>query len=316
MAGAEKVSLQPVAPDDFEALAQIRVAAMRESLERVGRYDAGRARERLRQNFAAEHTQWILLAGERVGFCALRPAADGFHLDHLYVLPEFQGRGLGSAVMRRLLKEADRQNQPVHVGALKESGSNRFYLRHGFVKTSEGEWDNYYVRATPGPVDSPAVSIREIQADDWVQFRTVRLQALQESPQAFGATYAVTDEQWQGRARFYQEDAGTCFILGFENGMPVAMAGAYRDKNKSGVAHLYSVWTAPDWRGKGVTQQLIEPLLRWARESNLPIMEAWVTAHNERALGFYRKAGFVLTDETCALRWDATVRQVLIRKQL
>lgn len=163
------------------------------------------------------------------------------------------------------------------------------------------------------------MNIREIQADDWAQFRAIRLQALLESPQAFGGTYlaesALTDEQWQGRARFYQEDAGTCFMLGFE-GTPMAMAGAYRDKAKVGVAHLYSVWTAPAWRGKGVTQKLIEPLFAWARAANLPIMEGWVTAHNERALGFYRKAGFELTNENCPLRWGPTVQQILIRKKL
>jgi len=38
----------------------------------------------------------------------------------------------------------------VQVGALKESASNRFYQRHGFVLESEGEWDNYYVRPSEG----------------------------------------------------------------------------------------------------------------------------------------------------------------------
>jgi hypothetical protein len=32
------------------------------------------------------------------------------------------------------------------VGALKESDSNRFYVRHGFVLESRAEFDNYYVR--------------------------------------------------------------------------------------------------------------------------------------------------------------------------
>ena len=34
---------------------------------------------------------------------------------------------------------------PLHVGALKESRSNGFYLRHGFKPLAQGEWDNYYV---------------------------------------------------------------------------------------------------------------------------------------------------------------------------
>lgn len=145
------IALAPVAPDDFEALVAVRIAAMRESLERVGRFDPARARERLRQTFAPAHTQWILVAGARAGFCACRPEPDGFHLDHLYVLPEFQNRGIGAEALRHLLREADRLGRSMQVGALKGSASNRFYQRHGFVATGEGEWDIYYTRAAqPG----------------------------------------------------------------------------------------------------------------------------------------------------------------------
>lgn len=35
----------------------------------------------------------------------------------------------------------------VSLGALRDSPSNRFYQRHGFVQTAEDEWDIYYLRA-------------------------------------------------------------------------------------------------------------------------------------------------------------------------
>ena len=132
---------------DFDDLVAIRIAAMRESLERLGRFDPERARERLRQTFVPEHTRLILFSGESVGFYTFRPVAEGLRLDHLYVQPEFQKRGIGSQVMKRLLADADRQGVPVTVGALKESAANRFYQRHGFVQTGKGEWDIYYTRA-------------------------------------------------------------------------------------------------------------------------------------------------------------------------
>lgn len=120
---------------------------MKESLERVGRFDPVRARERLRQTFVPEHTRMIYVNGARIGFYAFRPVEGGYSLDHLYVIPKFQGQGIGAEVLRVLLAEADRKAQPVKVGALKESASNRFYQRHGFVKTGEREWDVYYERA-------------------------------------------------------------------------------------------------------------------------------------------------------------------------
>lgn len=138
--------LRAVTAADFDTLADLRVAAMRESLERVGRFDPVRARERLRSTFAPEYTRLILVADERVGFHAVRPSPEGLRLDHLYIVPEFQNRGIGGLVLREILADADRRGLPVLVGALKESASNRFYLRHGFVATSESEWDIYYTR--------------------------------------------------------------------------------------------------------------------------------------------------------------------------
>lgn len=144
MSSDVEIAFETVTEADFDDLAAIRIASMQESLEKVGRFDPERARERLRQTFAPEHTRLILLNGERIGFYAFRPVDDGYSLDHLYVMPEFQGQGIGAEVLRVLFTEADREAMPIKVGALKGSASNRFYQRHGFVKTDESEWDVYY----------------------------------------------------------------------------------------------------------------------------------------------------------------------------
>ncbi|HSH95107.1 MAG TPA: GNAT family N-acetyltransferase [Roseimicrobium sp.] len=140
------VTFCSVTEADFDELVSLRIAAMRDSLERVGRFDPARARERLRKSFHPEHTAFIVLDGKRVGFYTFRPAEGCFHLDHLYVHPECQSRGVGSFVLRHLLSQSDTRQMPVHLGALRESPSNRFYQRHGFEQTAEDEWDIYYVR--------------------------------------------------------------------------------------------------------------------------------------------------------------------------
>jgi len=140
------VSLQPVHADESEELVRLRIEAMRDSLERIGRFDATRARERFLSSFVPEHTSHIVLDGERVGFLAVKTTADGLSLEHLYVRPEHQGRGIGASVLRILFAEADSKALPLRVGALRDSDSNRFYQRHGFVRVGESEWDIYYVR--------------------------------------------------------------------------------------------------------------------------------------------------------------------------
>ena len=131
---------------DAEELASLRVEAMRESLERIGRFDAMRARSRFLDIFSAEHTRAIVLNGERVGFFVVRPQGETLLLDHLYVSPSHQNRGIGAAVLQMVFAIADEGGRIVRVGALRGSDSNRFYARHGFDLVQETEFDNYYLR--------------------------------------------------------------------------------------------------------------------------------------------------------------------------
>lgn len=145
------ITFEPVEATDADALANIRVEAMRESLEHVGRFDPQRARDRFLSGFTPDHTFHILFLGEKAGFYVVKPEADGLLLDHLYVMPSHQGKGVGAAVLAKVFALADLTGVSVRVGALKESASNRFYVRHGFVLVEQGEFDNYYVRQALQP---------------------------------------------------------------------------------------------------------------------------------------------------------------------
>ena len=142
------LTFTPASAEDAASLVALRIEAMRESLERVGRFDPSRARERFLAGFSPGHTRHVLLDGERVGYFVLRPHEQaGLLLDHLYVHPIHQGKGIGASVLEQVFKEADAAGAVVRVGALRQSDSNRFYVRHGFVLVEQGEFDNYYVRS-------------------------------------------------------------------------------------------------------------------------------------------------------------------------
>ena len=143
---SHRIGFEAVTVADFDELATLRIAAMQTSLERVGRFDPQRARERLQQSFYPDDTAFIVLDGLRIGFYTFRVAEDRCLLDHFYIRPSSQSSGVGSYVLRQLLARADAKQLPVHLGALRDSPANRFYQRHGFVQTAEDEWDIYYVR--------------------------------------------------------------------------------------------------------------------------------------------------------------------------
>lgn len=135
-----QLTFEPVAAGDFEPMLALRIAALRESLERLGRFDPARARERLQAGFAPEHMQHVCLDGERIGYVTLKPAADRLRLEHLYIRPGQQGRGVGAWV----LDWVKSHGRDVELSALKLSDANRFYLKHGFEVVGESDFDIDY----------------------------------------------------------------------------------------------------------------------------------------------------------------------------
>ncbi|MFJ8749721.1 GNAT family N-acetyltransferase [Streptomyces sp. NPDC102441] len=139
-------SLRPAVPDDIEAIAELRAVVMRPDLERLGRYAEHRVRQRLRDAYAPEHTSVIEAGGAPAGCVALRPFEDGRLLEHFYLAPELQGRGIGTAVLAGFLARTDAEGVPVRLQVLQGSAARRLYERHGFTLEREDAVDVFMVR--------------------------------------------------------------------------------------------------------------------------------------------------------------------------
>ncbi|BFP52865.1 MULTISPECIES: GNAT family N-acetyltransferase [unclassified Streptomyces] len=139
-------TLRQALPEDVEAIAELRAVVMRPDLERLGRYDERQVRRRLRDAYAPEHTSIVEAAGFFAGCVALRPADDGWWLEHFYLSPALQGRGIGSAVLRGVLNRADAERLPVRLDVLRGSPARRLYERHGFTLEREDAVDVFLVR--------------------------------------------------------------------------------------------------------------------------------------------------------------------------
>jgi len=125
---------------DFERLLDLSIRALRADLERLGRWDPARRRARMRASFDPAATRRIEdPAGRLLGCVTHRHHAGHTEITNLYLEPDCQGRGLGSAVMAALL--AERPDLPVLLEVLKESPALRFYARLGFVPEREQAFD-------------------------------------------------------------------------------------------------------------------------------------------------------------------------------
>jgi len=148
--------LRPASAADVEAIAELRADVLRGDLERLGRYDARRVRQRLRDGFEPGRTWVIEVGGAFAGCVALRPDAGArcHWLEHFYVGAQHQGRGIGSGVLGELLERCDRDGvRVVRLNVLRGSPARRLYERYGFVVEAEDPVDVFMVR---GERETPA----------------------------------------------------------------------------------------------------------------------------------------------------------------
>lgn len=130
---------------DIEWMVELRAEVLRDDLGRLGRYDPHRVRQRMRDGYLPASTRVVLEDGVEVGCVAVRTEDDARWLEHFYLAPAVQGRGIGGRVLRTVLAEED--PRPFRLNVLQGSPARRLYERHGFTVDSQDDVDVFMTRA-------------------------------------------------------------------------------------------------------------------------------------------------------------------------
>jgi ribosomal protein S18 acetylase RimI-like enzyme len=98
------------------------------------------------RQFSSQNTRLILLGGATVGWVSVFDHDDCTKIEELYVLPEFQKRGIGTAVLLEVIAHAKRRQVPLRLRVFKiNDGARRLYERLGF---RAGEEDGPFLYMT------------------------------------------------------------------------------------------------------------------------------------------------------------------------
>jgi len=94
-------------------------------------------REWMRGHVLPQQSVWVAtLRSEIVGFAA----RDGAWLAHLYVKPDWTGKGIGSRLLEVICAEAARVTPVLRLYTFaRNAGARRFYERHGFAVTAQSD---------------------------------------------------------------------------------------------------------------------------------------------------------------------------------
>lgn len=83
--------------------------------------------------FASQNVQVIQFRGIDVGYFSTSSTADAVRVHQIFILPEYQRKGLGSACVRLIVSDARAQKKAVRLQVLKiNTRAIAFYERLGF----------------------------------------------------------------------------------------------------------------------------------------------------------------------------------------
>lgn len=154
--------------------------------------------------------------------------------------------------------------------------------------------------------------VRRGGVEDAERLKLIRLEALRDTPDAFGSTYAEASEWNDAR---WREVAGLWhFYLGEEEGDVVAMVSGGLNDLMPGAHWLYGMYVAPRARGTGLAESLVDRVVQWALGDHASELYLQVTESVDRARAFYLKMGFSPTGDVRVMDRDPTLRLLTMVK--
>jgi GNAT superfamily N-acetyltransferase len=124
--------LRPISDADFEWSFALHSDALGEYVTEIWGWDPETQRRMFSERFVEQSRQVIEVDGERVGVLEIDDRPDELYLALLELSPSWQGKGLGTDVLRSAIAQAKRSNKPLALHVLRSNPRARaFYKREG-----------------------------------------------------------------------------------------------------------------------------------------------------------------------------------------
>lgn len=128
--------------EDSDFIFNLLVVSMREYIDQTWGWDEADQKVRHKNRLAQLHYQIISVDDCNVGAIAIENHSAEVFIADIQILPTWQGRGIGAAVLSDIIRDAANKGQLVLLQVLKVNPAKRLYERLGFQQC--GETDTHY----------------------------------------------------------------------------------------------------------------------------------------------------------------------------
>ena len=124
--------LRPARPPDYYFALTLYLDGAKRHLSKIGRWDAPRLRVRFRNGYKQAQTQIICLGEKAVGWMQVVEHVGRLYLRQLHLIPAYRRQGIGTRLIKELLRLADAEGKPVTLDVMHGNPARRLYARLGF----------------------------------------------------------------------------------------------------------------------------------------------------------------------------------------
>ena len=130
------IELRQAADDDAQFIYSLVESTMRAYVEEIwGSFSEEHNRNNVAEMLAAKSYSIIQYRDKDVGALAVERHPTHIQLAQIYILPTHQNRGIGTLLVRELLRESKQANVPLRLRVLSSNPARRLYEREGFRVT-------------------------------------------------------------------------------------------------------------------------------------------------------------------------------------
>lgn len=132
--------LRPATNDDEEMCYKIHRAAMHDIVDQVFGWDEDFQRDMWAREWVASEFRIVVVDGKEVGDVDVVEEPDRIRLTGFELHPEYQGRGIGSGILRALQARATERGVPLYLGVfIPNVRAKALYDRMGFKEVGRSD---------------------------------------------------------------------------------------------------------------------------------------------------------------------------------
>lgn len=160
--GFEAYTLIPATDNDFDFMYELKKIVLKEYIEQTWGWNEDFQTRFHKENFTTVNTKVIKVGHKRVGTVDVREDDRDIFISGLYILPEYQSKGIGSSILLDLQNRAEAGGKSLGLEVLRvNTKAQQLYIRLGLIMTEKDDKKFFMYKNYDQPPTEKLLSMKE-----------------------------------------------------------------------------------------------------------------------------------------------------------